>query len=145
MDITSLKNNIADKGFSTYNRAVSGAVKKLFWLYNGFGKLGFSSIRKTKIEFKYPAPMGRVCLNVRNNLMASDSFIMSEVFEKECYYISGNGITTILDLGANAGFTSVYFSKLFPKAKIACVEPMPNNLILLKENLALNNVNATVF
>lgn len=142
MDITSLKNNIADS-FST-TTGLSGAVKKLFWLYNGFGRLGFSSIRKTKIEFKYPAPMGRVCLNVRNN-HGSDSFIMSEVFEKECYYISGNGITTILDLGANAGFTSVYFSKLFPNAKIACVEPMPNNLVLLKENLALNNVNATVF
>lgn len=143
MDIKSLKNNLTDSFKTT--TGISGAVKKLFWLYNGFGKLGYSGIRKTKIEFKYPAPMGRIRLNVRNN-HGSDSFIMSEIFKQECYHVStSNSITRIVDLGANAGFTAVYFSRLFPDATIACVEPMPNNIALLKENLALNNVNAIVF
>jgi FkbM family methyltransferase len=39
----------------------------------------------------------------------------------------------------------VYFSRLFKNAKIACVEPMPGNIAILKENLRLNKVNSLVF
>jgi FkbM family methyltransferase len=143
MDLGSLKNNIIDS-INTTN-GLYNAAKKLFWLYNASGKLSNSGKHKTQIEFKYPPPIGKINLKVRNN-NGSDSFIMSEVFQHQCYSVSLNdNITHILDLGANAGFTAVYFSKLFPKATIACVEPMPNNLLILKENLALNNVNSPVF
>lgn len=143
MDLKSLKNNISESIDTTVG--LYNASKKLFWLYNGLGKLGYSGVRKTRINFKYPIPVGKVTLNVRNN-QGSDSFIMSEIFQNECYSITLKDNTThIIDLGANAGFTAVYFSKLFPNAKLACVEPMPNNIELLKENLALNNVNSVVF
>jgi FkbM family methyltransferase len=52
---------------------------------------------------------------------------------------------TILDLGANAGFTAVYFARVYPKAHLACMEPMPDNLAILRENLSLNGVSAQVF
>jgi FkbM family methyltransferase len=82
---------------------------------------------------------------VRSN-QGADSFIMSEVFREKCYFISLNeNITNILDLGSNAGFTAVYFSRLFKNATIACVEPMPGNISILKANLLLNSVNSFVF
>jgi FkbM family methyltransferase len=118
------------------------AAKKIFWLYGVFGK---SSEKKTLIHFKFPSPVGNIRLNVRYN-SGSDAFIVSEVFQEQCYFIPPNNpIATVLDLGANAGFTAVYFSRLFPDAQIACVEPMANNIAILKENLALNKVNPIVF
>ena len=50
----------------------------------------------------------------------------------------------ILDLGGNIGFGSVFFSRLFPGAQLAVVEPDPRNLPLLRTNLELNGVPAQV-
>lgn len=40
----------------------------------------------------------------------------------------------IVDLGANAGYASRYFSESFPAAKIIAVEPMPSNAELARIN-----------
>ena len=48
-----------------------------------------------------------------------------------------NGIA--LDIGANIGNHSIFFSRKF-KAVIA-VEPVPSNCLILKSNLHLNNIN----
>jgi FkbM family methyltransferase len=136
MDFSSLKNNAVESLKTT--TGLFNAIKRLFWLYR-------VSPGKMKIRFKYPEPIGKIRLELRNN-KGSDAFVISEVFQNQCYLVSSdNEITNILDLGANAGFTAVYFSKLFKNAQIACVEPMPGNISVLKENLKLNNVNAVVF
>jgi FkbM family methyltransferase len=54
-------------------------------------------------------------------------------------------LVTILDLGSNAGFTVLYFARVYPQARIACIEPIADNLALLRENLAANHVSAEVF
>lgn len=47
----------------------------------------------------------------------------------------------IIDLGANIGVAAVYFSIVFPDARIVCLEPASRNLDLLRTNTkALNNV-----
>jgi FkbM family methyltransferase len=47
----------------------------------------------------------------------------------------------IIDAGANIGLTSILFSKRFPKNQIVCLEPEPDNIRLLKENLkGLSNI-----
>lgn len=51
---------------------------------------------------------------------------------------------TILDLGANIGLGALYLHCQFPGAAIACVEPDPRNLPLLRETLDLNQIPATV-
>jgi FkbM family methyltransferase len=51
----------------------------------------------------------------------------------------------ILDVGANIGMTSVWFKGLNPEATLACVEPDPRNLPLLRLNLAENRIDARVF
>jgi FkbM family methyltransferase len=101
--------------------------------------------REWTIGFRYPPPIGRVRLVLRAN-GGSDYFIHSEVFEHEYYRVPlALPPATILDLGANIGLSGVYFARCFPKAQIACVEPIPGNLKLLERNLALNDVKATIF
>ncbi len=50
-----------------------------------------------------------------------------------------------LDLGANIGLTAVWVSLASPGIELACVEPDPRNIPLLKENLALNGLQSRVF
>jgi FkbM family methyltransferase len=96
------------------------------------------------IAFHYPEPIGSLRLVLRTN-KGSDGFIHGEVFE-HCYYHFElpSAPNTILDLGANIGMTAIYFHRCFPKAQLACVEPMPGNLRILHENLRLNRVKATI-
>lgn len=42
----------------------------------------------------------------------------------------------ILDCGANVGYATVYFARLFPHAKIIAVEPDAGNFVLLERNTA---------
>jgi len=94
------------------------------------------------ISFQYPEPIGSLCLLLRAN-NGADGFIHGEVFEHNYYHFElPCAPTTILDLGANIGMTTIYFHRCFPKAELACVEPMPGNLSVLRENLRLNSVKA---
>jgi FkbM family methyltransferase len=119
-------------------------VLRLLWIYSA--RLGTTSLaREWIIGFRYPRPVGDIRLLVRANAGA-DAFIHSEVFGHEYYCLPlEEPPATILDLGANIGLSAVYFSRLFPNAQIACVEPIPQNLRLLEKNLELNAVTATVF
>jgi len=42
----------------------------------------------------------------------------------------------IVDLGANVGFSALYFSLVWPKAQVVAVEPDPENFDLLQRNVA---------
>ena len=105
MNIKSLLKNI------TYSlKTTAGtydAIKKVVWLYKKHPAWGY---KQTQITFKYKAPINKIKLQVRFN-EGSDAFILSEVFEHNYYQTPLTcNITTIVDLGANAGFTAVYFS-----------------------------------
>jgi FkbM family methyltransferase len=116
-------------------------IKQLHWHYSH----RILSPRSFEIGFQYPEPVGRCRLIVRAN-KGSDVFVQGEVFEHQYYRLPlAHAPQSILDLGANAGFTAVYFSRIYPRAQIACVEPIESNLAVLRGNLKLNNVNATVF
>jgi FkbM family methyltransferase len=62
----------------------------------------------------------------------------------DCAREFGQSPSRILDLGGNIGLSSVFFSKAFPEAKLAVVEPDPRNLTLLRKNLGLNGASAMV-
>jgi FkbM family methyltransferase len=129
---------------SWQNRAsLRDFIRRLLWIYCtklNAGLLGSEWI----IGFRYPQPVGHIRLLVRANAGA-DAFIHGEVFGHEYYRLPlATPPATILDLGANIGLTAVYFSRLYPDAQLACVEPIPPNLRLLKKNLELNAVRATV-
>ena len=52
----------------------------------------------------------------------------------------------ILDIGANIGIASIYFTNRFPSAKIYAFEPMPENYSLLTKNITdYTNIKAFQF
>jgi FkbM family methyltransferase len=88
----------------------------------------------------------RLVFNLRSG--ASDAHVLVQIFEKKEYQPLVTlvksfpliEINTIVDAGANAGFTSVFFGLHFPAARIISVEPDPDNFALLEKNLSLNAV-----
>lgn len=144
MNLQALKNNI--KYAISTSVSVYDLPKRLMWTYEVSKVLGIAQKSAYLLRFHFPS-VGTVKLMVRNN-RGADAFIISEVFLHESYKLDlalqRGAHLTIVDLGANAGYTSVYFARLFPDARIICVEPVPDNLKLLKKNLQLNNIDADV-
>jgi len=73
-------------------------------------------------------------IHIRKN--TSDLHCFRQVFIQEDYDINfgEKEIRTIVDLGANVGYASIYFSKKYPQAKIIAVEPEKGNFEALKKN-----------
>lgn len=118
-------------------------VRRMAWTYSG-NLPSVLTRRDWIIRFRFPPPVGSVRLCLRSN-NGADAFIHSEVFEHEHYRLPlERPPQTILDLGANIGLSTIYFARLFPAAKLACVEPAPDNVRLLAINLGLNGVRASV-
>ena len=46
----------------------------------------------------------------------------------------------MVDLGGNIGLSSVFFAKQYPGAEICCVEPIPDNIALLRRNVEINHL-----
>jgi FkbM family methyltransferase len=65
----------------------------------------------------------------------SDLSVCRQVFD-ECEYVyhTKKEVRTIVDAGANIGCSAVYFSELFPKARIISIEPSKGNFELLEMN-----------
>ncbi|MFC1488226.1 FkbM family methyltransferase [Thermodesulfobacteriota bacterium] len=65
-----------------------------------------------------------------------------EIFLEECYTreleLKLPDQPAILDIGANAGFFSLFSASRFPGARIISFEPIPNNFKQLKRNKKLN-------
>jgi FkbM family methyltransferase len=94
-----------------------------------------------------PLPMGRVrevevelaglaSLRIRTNDVP-----VFEVLGCEAYGVDlalAGPVRTVLDLGANVGFATVYLARRLPGARFCCVEPSARSLPLLRENLRRN-------
>jgi FkbM family methyltransferase len=74
-----------------------------------------------------------------------DYSTLADIFERRLYDVSASGVTRVLDLGANIGAATLFFASQFPEAEFACVEPFPDNLLVLREAIRLNRIRATVF
>lgn len=123
---------------------IADFLRRLAWIYSA--KLP-TPVRRSEwtIGFRYPPPIGRVRLLLRAN-GGSDAFIHGEVFEHEYYRLPlATAPANILDLGANTGMTTLYFSRVYPRACLACVEPVAGNIRALSRNLQLNSIKAVVF
>lgn len=67
----------------------------------------------------------------------SDRNMFDDVFlDREYDVESVDAPRTILDCGANVGYTSVFLANAFPQARIVAVEPEPSNYALLCRNIA---------
>ena len=50
--------------------------------------------------------------------------------------LAREAVKTVLDIGANVGVTALYFSQIFPNARIYAFEPAPDNFAVLAKNVA---------
>ncbi len=97
-----------------------------------------------RIGFRFQNPTGTITLSVRFN-GGSDAFVLSEVFEHSYYnFPLFENPNTVLDLGANIGLTGVFFARKYPDSEFAFVEPMPDNIAILTENVLINKIRAVI-
>lgn len=80
---------------------------------------------------------------------SSDLNVHEEIFDYNCYsfasdYLKGMSSPLILDLGANIGLASVYFSQFCTGGSYICVEPNQDNINTLFCNLKSNHLNHMV-
>ncbi len=74
-----------------------------------------------------------------------DIHTISEIFFKQIYAIpAGIPADVYVDLGANIGMASLHFFQKHKPSKVICVEPSPRNLALLRQNVSVNALPATV-
>ena len=68
----------------------------------------------------------------------TDIDLVKMIYAARCMYHLPHAVNPdiIFDCGANIGMTASYFAMSYPKATIYCFEPLPDNLELLKENVA---------
>lgn len=68
---------------------------------------------------------------------SSDMNVLDHIFLCDDYAVVRDiaPMRTIIDLGANVGFSSAYFLTCFPSATLVAVEPDPSNADLCKRNL----------
>jgi FkbM family methyltransferase len=102
----------------------------------GVGEMPVSLIEVEVLDRRLRVP-------VRSNGVDYD--ILTEVFADNIYDQGDRRMETILDLGANTGMATLFFSARYPNAALACVEPSPQNIPSLENALAINSVQASVF
>lgn len=72
--------------------------------------------------------------------------LLKEIFIDKVYALPAfvsNSVRTIVDGGANVGFTSIFYALTYPNAKVYAFEPDPNTFKLLKkntENISTKNI-----
>lgn len=109
--------------------------------------LGHGAVEKLKASIALPliSMLRPVCIRfkkfnksfVAHFSSGSDVAMWVEVFMDEEYKLKESfKPKRILDLGANAGFSSLYFTIRDPEAMILAVEPDPNNFKMLSKNIA---------
>ena len=108
-----------------------------FSLYTS--KLGFSDGLKFYRHIKSNKPtsikFSSLLHPVHFRGIYSDKAMFEQIFVHKEYNVPVDfSPKTIIDLGANVGYASVYFANRFPDAKIFAVEPEENNYQQAKKN-----------
>ncbi len=73
-----------------------------------------------------------------------DWTIVHEIFVRHIYRVNVPDARHILDLGGNVGLATLWFAWSYPGGQICTVEPIPDNLCVLRRNIQLNRATATV-
>jgi FkbM family methyltransferase len=126
--------------------ARGGDAARLAWTLTA-ASLGLGERRSGLFEARI-----RVCdrdLRLFLRHSGSDAHVFQQVFLDGIYewaYPRPEGRQpVVVDLGANIGLAAVYFAARLPGARLVCVEPVPENVAVLRKTLAANGLEATVF
>ena len=106
---------------------------KNWWLYLAY-KYGIANAKTLVFETR-----SGLIVEVPERLLQT----FKEIFMDECYLagLESNipADSTIIDIGANAGYFTLFAASLYPRAKIFSFEPVPVNYAQLKRNRNLNS------
>ncbi len=84
----------------------------------------------------------RLRLRFRRN--QSDLYILRENFLHQIYDLDyerhAGEVRTVVDLGANIGLSALWLQARLPAARIVCVEPVAENVELLRRNASANGL-----
>ncbi len=124
---------------STKKHLSSSKKRSLIWAYLNirFRRLFFEKKLNLKKELK------QSFLNYKVNIRKFSDFYWTfrEIFIDEDYYFNTeNDEPFIVDLGGNIGISVLYFKWIYPKSKILVFEALPENVIVLKENINNNHM-----
>lgn len=106
-----------------------------FHLYNGLGRVPPPNEKADAYQLKLGSQNPTVHLRTRSG----DLFVFYEIFLDECYRLPPHvsNVENVVDLGANIGLATLYYARQFPTARFVCVEPLPANVSLLRQNTAM--------
>ena len=115
-----------------YNKVVASLDNKLNLLQTNMQSQLLTAFDSRQMKFNI--------LKEEYNLViregTSDLSVFYQVFVDDNYkYSYAKDPQIILDIGANVGYTSIYYAKLFPKSKIYCLESDPENYKILLKNI----------
>ncbi len=86
---------------------------------------------------KAPISLSKIKYPVYFRGIHSDEKMFEQIFVNKEYHIKiPFDPSFIIDLGANVGYASIYFSNRFPNARIFAIEPEENNYRIAKKNTA---------
>lgn len=93
---------------------------------------------------RYPVELGKSIHWIYARTGTSDTIIFDQVFvacEYSCIRTLKQQPSSIIDAGANVGFTAVYLRKYFPDSKIVSLEPDADNYnMLIRNTLGLDGL-----
>ena len=117
------------------NRWIQGAgtVTTLRWMLLGWSRsLGLSRKPAWRVHPRQTQHPLKARLK-----RSSDMSVFVQVFVLEEYKPLTNlkGVSLVLDLGANVGYSTAYFLSCFPSARVMAVEPDDRNVAICRENL----------
>jgi FkbM family methyltransferase len=122
-------------------------TRKVGWIY-GF-KLRIAQInhrlgRNTEKYIRFHPPCLIYPVDIR--IGSTDPDVYRQVFIENQYAPISNfsHVNTIVDCGANAGYTSAYLLSKYPNANLIAIEPFPENADLCRRNLLPYGSRATV-
>jgi FkbM family methyltransferase len=67
-------------------------------------------------------------------------FLIKDVYAGAPYKLSLKSARTILDVGANCGFATLFFKATYPEAQIVAIEPQPRESAFISEAVAVNRL-----
>ncbi len=112
---------------------ILGTILRVFGFYYVIqGRLPFNKLLK---HVYVSVEMRGVKMSIR--LFSNDYNIATEIWEEEVYPFVGISRGTIVDIGAHAGYFSIYAIEQLAASRVIAVEPLEENLELLRKNVAL--------
>lgn len=92
--------------------------------------------RSRSVVHSVSVPGGTHKVAVRLGRRESDMTTLIHVFHEKCYAFDIAPPRSIIDAGANVGYSALWFAIEYPSALVVAIEPDPRNAALLRRNTA---------